>query len=254
MKDLVYCSFIDCDSTVHARGFCAKHYYTDKLLRLSTIECSSIDCTNMCKYTDFCGKCYYVKRLEDSTKDRCSVIDCDKVVRAIGLCLNHYELNRKNGAPIIVRNMFKTTLEHYNFYVDRPVEDNSCWGWRGPDRNGYGIMTGVYVHRFSYELYIGAIPDGMHVLHTCDNPPCSNPKHLFLGTHADNMQDRKNKGRYVGNVGAKNNSAKLTEIEVIDIRKEYTGIRGNIASLARKYNVSGDTISKIVNNISWTNV
>ncbi len=85
----------------------------------------------------------------------------------------------------------------------KPLENatNECIEWQGAKhRNGYGLVRidgiGFKVHRAVWTLVKGEIPKGMHVLHTCDNPPCFNIKHLFLGTHLDNMRDRKAKGRY----------------------------------------------------------
>lgn len=75
-----------------------------------------------------------------------------------------------------------------------------CWVWKGSKAGaGYGVLgidyKSVYAHRFSYELHFGPIPDNLCVLHKCDNPPCVNPDHLFLGTQLDNMDDRNRKGR-----------------------------------------------------------
>lgn len=93
----------------------------------------------------------------------------------------------------------------------RPIEDRfwdkvikhdeGCWEWTGkPDRNGYGELTGgryaernlhrVRANRLSWEIHNGPIPEGLWVLHTCDNPPCTNPAHLYLGTVVDNVRDR----------------------------------------------------------------
>lgn len=76
-----------------------------------------------------------------------------------------------------------------------------CWVWvAGHDGYGYGAIRykgkSVVTHRVSWEMANGLIPDGMKVLHRCDNPPCVNPDHLFLGTHQDNMADMKEKKRY----------------------------------------------------------
>jgi hypothetical protein len=79
---------------------------------------------------------------------------------------------------------------------------DDCWCWTGRTIGyGYGQIyipsrrSNVLVHRLSYELFVGPILDGLFVLHTCDNPPCVRPSHLFLGTNADNMRDAWKKGR-----------------------------------------------------------
>jgi len=85
-----------------------------------------------------------------------------------------------------------------------PGDPDACWPWAGPlDRKGYGVIFHVggqtgpnwSAHRAAWTLLVGPIPAGMHVLHTCDNPPCCNPAHLFLGTNDDNVADMVAKGR-----------------------------------------------------------
>ena len=78
-------------------------------------------------------------------------------------------------------------------------ELDECWKWQGarfPAPYDYGhLCYDRYTHRIAWELTYGPVPDGMQVCHHCDNPPCCNPTHLFLGTQADNMHDRDRKGR-----------------------------------------------------------
>lgn len=87
-------------------------------------------------------------------------------------------------------------LERY--VVRRPL---GCWEWTGPTvRDGYGVVNsygrrGIGAHRASWIVHRGTIPPGLHVLHRCDNPPCTNPDHLFLGTTKDNVRDLWDKGR-----------------------------------------------------------
>lgn len=95
--------------------------------------------------------------------------------------------------------MYPTRHERFWLKVDRS-DTNGCWEWTGTKRGyGYGAFAyqGVTVvaSRFSYELHYGPIPDGMLVLHRCDNPACVNPSHLFLGTNKDNTRDMIDKGR-----------------------------------------------------------
>ena len=77
--------------------------------------------------------------------------------------------------------------------------DDQCWEWaRVRNQHGYGQLRVagrmVYAHRLAYELGVGPIPDGMHVLHQCDNPRCINPAHLSLGTHSQNMKECSERG------------------------------------------------------------
>lgn len=82
---------------------------------------------------------------------------------------------------------------------DVPHPDSWCWEWKGSLAKGYGQFK-VHgwtsrAHRVAYEIARGPIPDGMGVLHSCDNPRCVNPYHLRVGTHQDNMDDKRIRGR-----------------------------------------------------------
>jgi hypothetical protein len=92
----------------------------------------------------------------------------------------------------------KELLERFN--KKYTVDQNGCWQWTAAkDKNGYGRIgfNGINcsAHRISYEIYVGKILSGMSVCHKCDNPGCVNPKHLWLGSHKENMNDRDKKGR-----------------------------------------------------------
>ena len=137
-----------------------------------------------------------------------------------------------------------------------PVPEAGCWIWAGPT-NGreisrrYGRMWlsrhhYVSAHRFSYELHRGEISDA-HVCHQCDTPLCVNPDHLFLGTHADNMADRKRKGR---NRGRRVNAV-LSAPQVLEIRSLLVANRLSQWAIARMFNVSQTTISNIKVGKKW---
>lgn len=134
-----------------------------------------------------------------------------------------------------------------------PEPNSGCWLWEGyVDKGGYGKIKrrGQYyrAHRFSWVVHRGEIPEGIHVLHHCDTPSCVNPDHLFLGTAADNHQDRRNKGRKLREQDGENNSmAKLTVKDVLAIRADPRSNR----QIAEDYGVQHQAIQKIKNHRRW---
>lgn len=135
----------------------------------------------------------------------------------------------------------------------------SCWLWSGAVGNhGYGVFSVGHqyytAHRFSYELAHGPIPEGMFVCHTCDNRRCVNPDHLFLGTPADNIHDMYSKGRQKIGVKARGEQhwhTTLTEEQVQAIRSEYGKGGVILRTLAERYDVSLQTIHRIVKRQVW---
>ncbi len=126
----------------------------------------------------------------------------------------------------------------------KPLSMDECWEWQGYiNINGYGQTRiggrkgkAYQAHRLSWIVHFGGIPDGLHVCHKCDNPPCVNPNHLFLGTNLDNIKDRMKKGRSVaawkGISREQHPSSKVTDkqiIEMVNLRKK--GKKLNIIAL-----------------------
>lgn len=105
--------------------------------------------------------------------------------------------------------------------IHRP-EIGPCWLWTGCYTRGYGfnpLFPEKRAHRMSWLIHKGEIPQGKHVLHQCDNPPCVNPNHLFIGTPQDNATDRGNKGRQVSLHGYDHPLTRITDEQVIEIRR-----------------------------------
>jgi hypothetical protein len=111
----------------------------------------------------------------------------------------------------------------------------------------------IGVHRLSWILANGAIPDGMSVLHRCDNPPCVNPEHLFLGTQRDNNLDMRAKGREgrFDRKGEANGHAKLTLSQAREIRARYASGGISQEALGRNYGIPQAHVSRIVLNRAW---
>lgn len=142
--------------------------------------------------------------------------------------------------------------------------DKECWEWQGYlNKGGYGTqivgsrMNGsrkqVLAHRLFYELTHGTIKDGLCVLHSCDNPRCVNPEHLFTGTRADNHKDMVKKNRRVDLKGEARPNSKLTEEQVRYIKTMLKmGIHQK--TLAKTYNVHQTLISAIKRGRIWSHV
>lgn len=132
--------------------------------------------------------------------------------------------------------------ERFWMKVDKTDE---CWVWAGgTTAYGYGVFEGKGAHVFAWEEIYGD-RKGLYVCHTCDNPPCVRPQHLFLGTPLENMQDKIRKGR--GYEGERHHSAKLSPDEVRAIRLSNSTAR----ELAAEYGVSFQLISQIRTGKIW---
>jgi hypothetical protein len=134
-------------------------------------------------------------------------------------------------------------------------EHGQCWVWIAKlDHDGYGRFwfAGKIVgaHRFSWEQANGAIPEGLCVLHHCDNPPCVRPDHLFIGTNKDNMDDRNAKGRAAGAKGERNGRARLTVDQVRAILEDTRSGR----KIAPDYGISYQQVSRIKRKEKWNHV
>ena len=139
------------------------------------------------------------------------------------------------------------TFERFMLRVK--VKEVGCWLWTGMlDSKGYGVVvckpSWVLAHRYAYTTAFGQITPGLSVCHRCDNPRCVRPSHLFAGTHLDNQRDMTAKGR--GRTGERNGRSKLSDKEVAEIRRLYTGKRGDVSNLALRYGMSRGHIYKIL--------
>ena len=165
-------------------------------------------------------------------------------------------------------------------YTRDVSEVDGCWTWTGKrDEKGYGRIKircedGVWrphgAHRVSWEAHNGPIPGGLWVLHRCDNPPCINPNHLFLGTAADNTADMMQKGRWKPGIargdkngaytkpdrvlrGSRVGTSKLSEAEVFAIKRAIDDGEPH-AEIAGRYDVSRALISQIGRGERWSHV
>jgi hypothetical protein len=167
--------------------------------------------------------------------------------------------------------------------VDR---SGDCWIWTGTRMHqGYGVVIRnykrLYAHRVAFEIAYGPIPDGMDILHRCDNPPCVRPEHLDIGTHTDNMRDASRKGRLAtgdrsgqrthpertargdrhgsktqpgSSARGESNHSKLTEADVIELRRLRAEVGMSFPALGRRFGVSGKTAEAIVKRKKWKHI
>jgi|SRR5271170_2141735 len=144
----------------------------------------------------------------------------------------------------------KTIEERFWSFVRK--HECGCWEWgRSCNEHGYGVFYMLnrqfLAHRVCYELCIGEIPQGLKVLHRCDNPKCVRPDHLFIGTQLENIEDMVRKGR---RKGTKHALAKLNDEQVLAVRASVK--QGRI--LARELGVSEALISLIRSRKIWSHI
>ena len=161
----------------------------------------------------------------------------------------------------------QSTLDRFMSKVK--VDDSTgCWEWqRGKCKDGYGFFYAnkrqQKAHRVSYQIFVQPIGDGMFICHTCDNPGCVNPCHLFQGTPKDNTQDMVNKKRF-DRKGSKNPRAKLSNEEAAiaaeflkrfpPTKKSNSVAFGSVTFLANWFGVYKTAISEIGRRKSWTHI
>lgn len=183
-------------------------------------------------------------------RTKCESLGCLKRMTIRGrYCTMHKTRLQRHGIldwkPITIKQRF----------MQKVKKSNGCWEWMAfKQRTGYGRFTvnkiSRYAPRVSYELFRGPIPDGLFVCHSCDNPSCVNPGHLWLGTTKDNALDKIRKGRHQRCDGEFNGQAIYRWDLVREIRKLHSdGIRQN--ELMRRYGIKKGTIWAIVNGKIW---
>lgn len=135
------------------------------------------------------------------------------------------------------------------FMAKVKVSENACWEWQAHTYpNGYGKFEGCgeqYAHRFAYLIFNGDLCGGLEVCHSCDNPKCVNPAHLWQGTKSDNIRDAASKGR--------TNTVKLSADDVRKIRQLHN-LKYSNADLARRYGVDTATIWALVTRRTWDHI
>lgn len=180
----------------------------------------------------------------------CAIETCERIVCARGWCGKHYQRWKRYGDPNKMRSVMgvgDTDEERFHSRVDRSAGENDCWPWIGHcDRCGYGRSTlhgkQTGSHRVAYFYANGTMPM-RHVLHSCDNPPCCNPKHLREGTPADNAADRVERRRF---------PTLLTAADVIEIRSAANVL--SMRDMAAIYGVSVATIHNVIHRETWQHI
>jgi hypothetical protein len=191
----------------------------------------------------------------DMVDRTCSVDGCEGNAHAHGLCSGHDHRRRRYGDPL--GQPSRPTVEERFWSKVKKTAD--CWVWTAATNdNGYGFFgmggRSGRMHlapRVAWLLTFGEIPAEAEVRHRCDNPPCVNPSHLVLGTHAENMADMTSRKRQA--VGVRFPHAKLTDEAVVEMR-QLRSIGMTQAALGKRFGVSPGIVSDVLRGKRWKHV
>lgn len=191
-------------------------------------------------------------------KITCAFPDCDRPHRARGWCNTHYAQWLTTGRTFPIRTVRPRNVDPIDwFWMGFARSENGCLEWqRGTRHFGYGDCDrslgdgSMRAHRVAWILTHGPIPDGLWVLHRCDNPACGDVDHLFLGNNADNAADMAAKGRAARQVGEDHPGSKLTGPQVLGILLRLSGGESR-GSISRRYGVAYTTVRDIDKGRTW---
>jgi HNH endonuclease len=185
--------------------------------------------------------------------DLCSFSGCTAKQRTRGMCQKHYESAKRLGAISIIRPYRQPLIERLltNSQINLKT---GCIEYKHTNPKGYGRISVngqlMGAHRAVWQAEYGTIPEGMCVLHRCDNPPCINLGHLFLGTQTENIEDMDSKGRRGTTPGEKSGIAKLTTKDIQKILSDQRPQR----IIAAHYKISLGHVSRIKAGTCWKHI
>ncbi len=230
------CTIAGCGKALKYRGYCSAHaerfrLHGDPLGSGPSAKRKSRLIVSVTLTCETCGKAFHPWEGRTNTSKFCS---------------------RKCSYP----NMKAATLNRpEDFFGKIEKTPSGCWEWSGfRNGSGYGMFgiggKTIRAHRYSYEMHKGPIPTGLLVCHSCDNPPCVNPDHLWLGTHRDNGQDMSKKGRGTKTPSVHSEQhplSKLTKDKARAIRADARPAR----IVAAEYGVSSSLVEGIRRGTHW---
>lgn len=188
----------------------------------------------------------------------CTAPDCQILPNTRGFCVKHYRRWLRHGDPSATKRIVGDTLTRYWQHVNKngdihPRLGTRCWLWTGHHnkRHGYGYINinskQVRSHRYAFFLEYGRWPNPC-CRHKCDTRLCVRPEHLEEGTPADNNRDTVARGR--SQQGIRHHNARLTNIDVISIRRRLAGGE-SLAAVSQLYSISRDHARRIQRRQRW---